>query len=167
MRLSLAEIEDWREFENLIADYFRYIQKEEYNQVKEVFVEPSGDGSDGGRDISITFRVDDSVMIFERKWVVQCKYYSKPLSKANLASVNIPSLIHEYQANGYLLVCRSGVTSKVSEMFEHLRRNCRFNYSYLVWDEALILNKIKSDFNLLERYFPKYVEYGNKRDLSI
>ena len=57
MKLNLAEIETWQEFEDLIAAYFRDIHKELSNDVREVFVEHSGIGSDGGRDILLTFRL--------------------------------------------------------------------------------------------------------------
>lgn len=49
-KLDFDEISNWREFENLVADYFREVKKKEKN-IKDVQVHSSGEGSDGGRDI--------------------------------------------------------------------------------------------------------------------
>ena len=122
MKLDFSEIKDWKEFENLAATYFKSIPAILDNNVTEVKVQPSGEGSDGGRDILVTFRVFDGITVYKRKWVVQCKFYDKAVSKTQLSTINIPSLIHEYGADGYLLICKNDVTSKVSEMFENLEK---------------------------------------------
>ena len=159
MNLSFDEIATWQVFEDLVAAYFKFIQNDSSNNITEVRVEPSGKGTDGGRDILVTFRVSDSIDIFERKWVIQCKYYEKSLSKRNLASINIPSLIHEYGADGYLLVCKNGVTSSVSNMFENFRRNCKLGYTYEIWTGADFLRKIRLNNDILAEFFPLY--YNN------
>ena len=104
--------DDFQKIEDLVADYFREIQKDKIlsNSIKDIEVRQSGKGADGGRDILIIFQLTDSVITFERKWVVQCKFYKDDVSKSNLSDVNIPSLIHEYKADDYLLICRkSGI----------------------------------------------------------
>src|SRR4051812_19575159 len=131
-KLDFAEISNWRDFEDLVADYFQEVQKEEQNII-EVRVQPTGVGSDGGRDILVTFRITDSIIPFERRWVIQCKFYKTAVSKNRLSTINIPTLIHEYGADGYLLVCKGDVTSKVSEMFENLERECKLGYRYVFW----------------------------------
>jgi HJR/Mrr/RecB family endonuclease len=161
MKLDFSEIKNWKEFEDLAAAYFRSMPEIGANSVKEVFVQPSGEGSDGGRDILVIFRISDSIITYERKWVVQCKFYNKAVSKSELSKINIPSLIHEYGAEGYLLICKNGVTSKVSEMFENLRNNCRFHYDYLIWDNNLFTEKIIDNKKILKRYFPKYYKLEN------
>ncbi|MFK7799082.1 MAG: restriction endonuclease [Aureispira sp.] len=167
MRFSLDEIKDWKDFEKLIEDYFRIIVNAQENNLTEVKVEPSGEGSDGGRDIFLTFRVNDSVVTYERKWVVQCKFYSKNLSLKNLATVNIPSLIHMYNADGYLLVCKPGVTAKVTEMFEQLRRKCSFKYDYEIWDENTLISKLMVQPDLIRKFFPDYQDYLRKKNVDI
>lgn len=167
MKFNLEEIENWKEFENLTEDYFKAIQKAPQNNLTEVKVEPSGEGSDGGRDIFLTFRVNDSVVTYERKWVVQCKFYQRSLSLKNLATVNIPSLIHMYNADGYLLVCKNGVTAKVSEMFEQLRKNCSFKYDYEIWDGNSLINKLLVQPDLIRKFFPEYQTYLDKRALNL
>ena len=159
MILSFDEIADWQVFEDLAAAYFEMVQKDSNNDITEVRVEPSGEGPDGGRDILVTFRVSDSVQIFERKWVIQCKFYTNSVSKTHLCTVNIPSLIHEYSAHGYLLICKNGVTSNVSNMFENLRRNCKFGYSYEIWTGPSFLRKIRTEVDFLAEFFPLYHQY--------
>lgn len=159
MKISLDEIADWQEFEGMVAAYFRSIQEQPVNNLIDVVVESSGEGSDGGRDILLTFLVNDSIQTYYRKWVVQCKFYDRSLAKRHISDVNIPSLIHEYGADGYLLVCKSGATSKVTEMFESLRRNCKFNYAYEIWDGDVLKSKILTASDvILRRYFPQYFQ---------
>ncbi len=165
MKLSFNEIADWQVFEDLVADYFRAIPKDENNNITEVKVEQSGEGPDGGRDILVTFRVDDSVQSFNRIWVIQCKFYDSSISKTNLSNCNIPTLIHEYRADGYLLVCKNGVTAGVSTMFESLNKNCRFSYQYDFWTGAQFLQKLMVAEDVLKFHFPKYYQFINNNSL--
>ena len=155
MKLSFSEIENWQEFENLATSFFEKIIEEKNNAI-EVFVEPTGTGSDGGRDILVTTNIHDSFISFKRKWVVQCKFYEKDLSKSELSEINIPSLIHEYGADGYLLICKKGVTSPLSNQFEDFRKNCRMNKNYLIWTGSQFLDKLILHKDIIQRYFPLY-----------
>jgi hypothetical protein len=161
-KIDFDEISDWREFEELVADYFRVI-REETTSITDVQVRPTGVGSDGGRDILVSFRLTDYIDQFERRWVVQCKFHQGAITKARLASVNIPTLIHEYGADGYLLICKGDVTAKVSEMFENLQRECRFGYSYRFWTGDEFKSKLLTKISLIQRYFPEYYEYTQSR----
>ncbi|HFA52211.1 MAG TPA: hypothetical protein ENJ95_24600 [Bacteroidetes bacterium] len=69
IKLSFEEVTDWKKFESLVGAYFENIKKED-NEVFEVETIPSGEGSDGGQDILITFLMRDSISTFKRKWVV-------------------------------------------------------------------------------------------------
>lgn len=162
-KLEFEELsDDADKFEDLVADYFREIQKDKILgiSVKDIEILQSGKGADGGRDILIIFQLTDSVISFERKWVVQCKFYKDNVSKSHLSDVNIPSLIHEYGADGYLLVCRKGVNSSLTNMFENLRKNCRFGYSYEVWKGNELKRRIRDmGESLIQRYFPEHYEY--------
>ncbi len=164
MKISIEEIKDWEEFEDLVAGYFREVKNEEESNISSVLVEPSGKGSDGGRDILVTFQVNDSIITYPRKWVIQCKFYDKSISKKHLATVNIPSIIHEYGADGYLLVCKNNPSQKVTEMFENFRKNCRFKYNYWIWEGRELLNRIQIKDNLLKQYFPKYYKFTEYKE---
>jgi hypothetical protein len=165
--LSISEIRTWSSFENLVADYFREVQKDKEFNVKNVVVNPTGSGMDGGRDILVTLTVDDSIITFHRKWVIQCKFYSTDVKKSNLADINLPSLIHEYGANGYLLVCKNGVTSGLSTSFEALNLNCKFGYKYEFWNQSQLLKRILYKRELIDAYFPKYSQFLKKEALKI
>jgi hypothetical protein len=157
--IDYAEITDWRRFEDLVADYFR-----QDKAVKSV--DASGEGVDGGRDVLVTFEVTDSVVTFERKWVVQCKFFQRSVSPSDIAEVNIPTLVHSYNANGYLLVCRTGVTSGVSLMFECLRKECKMRYDYMTWTGNMFETKLNMMpyEPLIQQYFPDYYEFLKARD---
>jgi predicted helicase len=129
--LEFEELKDnWQLFENLVADYFREVKEDK--SIETIEVDPSGEGPDGGRDILLTFRFADSISTFKRKWVVQCKFYTNSVQKKELSTINIPSLIHEYRADGYLLVCKNDVGAQVRQMFKQLNDNCRFSYDYKI-----------------------------------
>lgn len=153
--MNFSEILDWKEFEQLAVTFFEKVYLSENNS-QHNFVEPSGTGSDGGRDLLVTITVHDSFITFKRKWVVQCKFYEDDLNKSNLSDINIPSLIEEYGADGYLLICKNGVTGPVSKQFESFRRNCRSGKHYLIWTGSQFLDKLIEHRDIIERYFPKY-----------
>ena len=159
MRLSLDEIEDWKDFENLVADYFKKVAESEDNSITHVKVHLSGDGSDGGKDMLVILQISDSLVDIERKWVVQCKFLEKSVSKSHLVSVNIPSLIHEHGADGYILICKNRTTTKVTEMFYNLCHNCRFKYKYVIWTGNDLIKKIIGRKDLIKQYFPKYCNF--------
>ena len=70
---------------------------------------------------------------------MQCKFYDRSVSKTELSDINIPTLIHEYGAHGYLLVCKGGVTSTVSTMFENLRKKRREHYKMVFIKNGLLI----------------------------
>ena len=55
MKLDFAEISDWMEFENLVVAFFEGAKEDGENNVFIVETKPTGIGSDGGRDIFVTF----------------------------------------------------------------------------------------------------------------
>ena len=157
--IDFDEIKNWQAFEDLVADYFRGISDQQ--NINDITVEQSGEGADGGRDILVTFQLTDSIIPFQRKWVVQCKFYNKSVSKREISDINIPTLIHEYGADGYLLVCKGNVTSTVSLMFENLRRRCKMGYSYIYWagnqfKDQLYLQPYEP---LIQKHFPEYYKF--------
>lgn len=164
--LSLEEIPDWRAFENLVADYFREVKRDNEFNVDNVIVQQTGTGTDGGRDILVEFTVDDSIMTFTRKWIIQCKFYEKDVNKTHLSDINIPSLLHEYGAEGYLLVCKNHYTSPVSDMFEGFNKNCLFKRSYSIWNGQSLLNRVRFKENIINSYFPKHSEYINREKIK-
>lgn len=166
MKIDFNEIANWEEFEDLVADYFREIKKLDTNQITNVRVEPSGKGPDGGRDVLVTLLIDDTIVTYERKWVVQCKFYDN-LLKSHLDKINIPTLISEYGACGYLLIAKGSVHVGVTESFEKLRSNDKNGTSYEIWNGNHFRQILGFVGTLHNQYFPKYFEYSKERDLRI
>lgn len=166
MNLDFKEIQDGDKFEDLVISYFEDL-KNEKNNITKVDVKPSGTGTDGGRDILVSFNVTDGINDFERKWVIQCKFHNRNISTNNINDINIPTLIHSYNADGYLLIIKERPTSKLTDLFERLNDNCKLNYSHIIWSgeqfKRLILTK--SIPTILEQYFPKYYKYCKQNNI--
>ena len=160
-KLEFSELSDGEAFEDLVISYFEDLKREKDNEIIDVNVKPSGTGTDGGRDILVTFKVTDTIETFERRWVVQCKFHASNISTDKIADINIPTLLYSYNAAGYLLVCRKKPTSKLTELFERLEANCKFDNKYSVWsgDQFKRLILMKSKKEILKQYFPKYFNY--------
>ncbi|MDQ1637539.1 MAG: hypothetical protein QOF62_878 [Pyrinomonadaceae bacterium] len=156
--LDFSEIRDWKHFEDLLLAYFELLKIEE-KDIVDVEVRPSGVGSDGGRDLLVIFRVNDGVVSFNRRWVVQGKFQEANVLQRDLSSVNIPSLIHQYGADGYLLVCKGSVSGGVTKMFEGLNAECRFKYKYQIWQGEQFKRRLLTKFSLHAQFFPKYHEF--------
>lgn len=151
--IKFDEIRDGNAFEHLVADYFR-----EFEQAS---VSPPAKGPDGGRDIVVTFDFNDPLVPFNRKWVVQCKFREETISKKHIAETNVPTLIHEYGADGYLLVCKGDVGKSLASSFENLNRECKLGYNYVIWTGSHFLMKLNlvPPVPLIKTYFPNYYEF--------
>jgi len=160
MELSFNEIKDSRQFELLTSSYFEEAKKQNPH-ITEVDVKPSGTGADGGKDIVVTMRIDDSFKIFKRRWLVQCKFYDDAVSPKNLSQDNIPLLIQSYNADGYLLVCKNDVTNKLVELFDRLNNECVLKNEYIIWRGDEFLRKIQAHTQLLKDYFKDYYQSIN------
>ncbi|WP_028978182.1 restriction endonuclease [Sporocytophaga myxococcoides] len=165
MQLDFSELETkknpkeaGKRFEELVAAYFRKLKEDPINRIMDVKVEPSGEGGDGGRDILVTFNINDSVVTFSRKWVIQCKFHNSSISTSHLNKVNIPSLIHQYSADGYLLICKDVPAISTTNMFESLRKNCRFCYNYEIWSGSRFKDLLYTQTDIHKSFFPKYYQ---------
>lgn len=157
MELSFCEIKTWKRFESLTAAYFRALSINSPH-ITDVEVKKSGDGSDGGRDVLVKMKLNDGVYTFDRTWVVQCKFSENntAVGKALLFDVNIPSLIHEYRADGYLIVSNSTLSSRLTDQFERFQDGCKFGYRYDFWDGDEFLERIRVQPTIWPTYFPEF-----------
>ena len=163
MKLDFDELKDWQEFEDMIAEYFRQVKSDD-NNVTNVLVEPTGNGSDGGRDILVSFNISDSIQTFERKWIIQCKFHKGILKEREIATINVPSKIHEYSADGFLLITKERVHANISLMFENLRKNCKFDYGYDIWTGNMLKSRIQEKDKLVGQYFPNYYAFTKEQE---
>jgi hypothetical protein len=128
----------------------------EYPQVRDVEIEQTGVGPDGGKDILLTFSISGTIATYSKKWVIQCKFYSDTVKPSDLKDDNLPTLIHSYGANGYLLICKNNVSQKLAEEFKRLNQYCLFRYQYKIWNGDFFRSRIINKDDLLKTYFPKY-----------
>lgn len=161
MNLSLDEIEDHKKFEDLMVSYFEDLKNEGAKNIVDVSVKPSGTGADGGRDIFVTIRVNDGIVSFERRWIVQCKFHSSDIAPDKISDINLPSLLSSYGASGYLLVCKQKPTSKLTKMFEDLEKESHNGQQFVTWSGEQLKRQIliKSKKEILQQYFPNYFKY--------
>ncbi len=163
--VTFEEISGWQQFESLVAVYFELLKAED-NNVIHVEVKPPGVGGDGGRDVLVTLLVSDGVAAFERRWVVQCKFQEQAVSKSDLSNANIPTLIHEYGADGYLLICKGKASNTVTGMFERLNAECRFGYKYAIWEGEQFRKRVLIKESLMPQFFPEYAEFLQAKNRS-
>lgn len=162
MKLDLIEISDHKRFEDLVVSYFDDLKSEQGNNIIDIKIKPSGIGTDGGRDILITANISDGITTYNKTWVIQCKFHVSNISTDEIADINIPTLIHSYNAVGYLLICREKATSKLTDLFERLEQNCIFQNKYTIWSGEQFKTKILNREKILEQYFPEYFSYITK-----
>jgi hypothetical protein len=125
-------------------------------QVTEVQALVSGKGPDGGCDIEVNLRLMDGIRPFARKWIVQCKFHSDTIGLPQMSSGSIPDLLHSYAADGYLLVCRNSVSSKLTDQLKAMEKTCKHGRSYCWWTGEEFLQRIRTKPKLVEHFFPKY-----------
>jgi len=161
MTFDFSEISDHKKFEDLVVSYFEDLKFEKGHNIVDVEVKPSGTGTDGGRDILVTIKVSDSVVTFERRWVVQCKFHDSDISTDKISDINIPSLLRSYRASGYLLICKQKPTSKLTDLFENLEKENGNGQQFIVWsgEQFKRLLLVKSKKEILQQYFPSYFDY--------
>lgn len=94
---------------------------------------------------------------------MQCKFHESNISTNKIADINIPTLVHSYKAIGYLLVCKKDPTSKLTQLFERLEKECTFGYRYQILSGDQFLSLLSSSLEgnepLIRRFFPKYYDY--------
>jgi len=157
--LSFEEIKDGDHFEDLVAAYFEELKNDKENNISSVKIDQSGVGPDGGRDILIEFEIYDEIKVFNRKWVIQCKFHDENIAPSKINQINIPTLIHSYNASGYLLVCRKRPTSGLTDLFERLNRDCKNSYSYEFWSGNQFIKKLRLMDSLHQTFFPEYFQF--------
>ena len=159
MKFDYRNIRDEDHFENLVADYFRELAENPDNNIVSVDAKQTGIGTDGGRDILVKLMFSDEIVTFTRIWVVQCKFRENNISPSEISSINIPTLIHSYNADGYLLVCKKNPTSGTTSMFERLDDQCIRQFEYKVWNGDQFLRMCRVMENLHSLYFSEYHEW--------
>jgi hypothetical protein len=160
--LDFKEIRDDTHFEQLVRECFERMA-EQTPHLSSVEVRQGGKGTDEGCDLLLSFEMADNILAsYPKTWVIQCKFHTRNISPRHINEINIPSLIHSNGADGYLLVCSSQPTSGTTKLLDKLRANCKFNYKYECWDGEKLKEKILSDTQLQQQFFPMYYSQKQK-----
>jgi hypothetical protein len=154
MTFSYDEIADGNAFEDLVTSYFEALQNDQISETIRIKANKSGIGPDGGRDILVDIDQFDRLVQYKRRWVVQCKFHKKNISPKEISTINIPTLIHSNNANGYLLICKEHVTSGTALLFDKLNSECKFGYKYEIWDGQKLKDKLIEIPSIMKMYFP-------------
>lgn len=154
LKISLDEIEDWEEFQDLVQAYFEALVKQKDSLVKLVRAKKSGRGSDGGRDILVEIDMHDGIQAFTRKWVVQCKFEQRTRFQGNPGGIR--DLLDRYKANGYLLVCKARASAGITQCLEDLEKSDPNERCYVYWDGPQFRSLLLPFDQLIARYFPKH-----------
>jgi hypothetical protein len=168
MRLDFSEIQTPDQFENLVYQYFEDLKENnrEFPQIRHITIKQPGIGADGGKDILVTFTINDTIATYYKTWLVQCKFYQDSVKPSHLKDDNIPTLIHSYKADGYLLIAKGKISQKLIDLFNRLDKNCKMGYKYDIWNGDFFKSKIQSRPSLIETFFPEYHTYLKKKGLS-
>ncbi|MGE7661318.1 restriction endonuclease [Peribacillus sp. NPDC097197] len=130
--------------------------------VREIFVREgfethwTGKGPDGGRDLLIVEKVQGPLSNFERTWLVQCKH--KAHSGRSVGREESYSLVTDCKsanADGYLLVCTTALTTGLINTYRELQSNGEIVIDY--WDEVKIEDRLLKpcNFSLINQFFPR------------
>ncbi|HEX8211774.1 MAG TPA: restriction endonuclease [Longimicrobium sp.] len=104
---------------------------------------------DGGRDLLATWTTPplpgealslDETPSRERRVIVQCKAYRRPVDKSRVRDIR--DLLEHHDANGYLLAVSSTITSGLFDHLDHLRRRGRFWIDW--WTRTEIEEKLQA-----------------------
>lgn len=159
--LDFDEITDGTQFEELVVAYFKRLSEDRENNIAEVIPSPISIGPDGGIDILVIFNMTDSVSRFQRIWVVQCKFHKRSIGLEQIGSASQTSLIEQYNAVGYLLICRTNPTTQLAQQFKNLTENSKENYQYLIWTGEQFKSRLLEQPSIHSQFFPDYLAYTN------
>ncbi|MCE7933255.1 MAG: hypothetical protein DYG96_01545 [Chlorobi bacterium CHB2] len=157
--LDFDEITGPRKFEELVAAYFKSLPENRENNIATVgSMNPSSVGPDGGVDIVVTLNMTDSLSGFQRKWVVQCKFHESSVGIKALGAIQLTSLIEQYDAVGYLLICKTNPTTQLARLFKDLTEN-KNGYQYLIWTGEQFKSRLLEQPSIHKQFFPEYHAY--------
>jgi len=109
MLIDFSEIKDWRQFEDLVCDL---LEKEGF-----YIEERSGIGPDEGRDILVLGYFANSLERMERRYLVSCKHWNRPVPESEVTDIS--DKMKQHKAQGFLLVAfdiTSGLQKKLDGM---------------------------------------------------
>lgn len=140
MLIDFSEIEDWRRFEDLICDL---LEKEGF-----YIEERAGRGGpDQGRDILVIAYLTNSLERIERKYLVSCKYWNKPVPESEVTDIRDKMIQHN--AQGFLLASLD-ITTPLQEKLDGMKKEIPVRY----WIKRDIEKLLIEHKDVFRKYLP-------------
>lgn len=117
----------------------------------------SGVGPDGGRDLVCTDISTGAIRKYSHKWLVQCKHFAHSRRAVGLNDIdNIVDSCAQHNAEFYMLVSSTSVSSGVVQRIESITNNQNNNITGDFWDSAVIERKLDQPetWAIAQRFFP-------------
>ena len=151
----LDDINDGHEFQRIVAEYFRGIKDFKNGlSIIDVEVEDFGVGPDDGCDILVKFHFADSIMRSRRCYIIECKCHNRTIGVNNINIGRIGGLISQYNADGYLLICKLDASAPLKRQFVQISENEK--YDLKIWTGTQLWRLFVKNKVLLESFFPDY-----------
>lgn len=115
----------------------------------------TGVGPDSGRDLLVEEELASHIKNNKRTWLVDCKHYAASGKTVGVGDItDIRDRCERVDAEGFLLVCSTTVSSELSRKLEEIETNT--GIATEIWDsitiEKLLLNPIS--YSLAQQFFP-------------
>jgi hypothetical protein len=147
IRLDFRDLsDDGTEFEFLVQELL---------QEMGMHAERTGAGQDKGVDIIAQENLNDMIGApIYKKYVVQCKHFAHSGKSVGVAHIHdVIDTITQQNANGYLLVTSTDITSSLKEKLEFLKKNSNA-ISIEYWDKISLEKMLMQHPALVTKYFP-------------
>lgn len=143
MPIDFSEIKHWRQFEDLVCDL---LEKEDF-----YIVERAGIGSDEGRDIIAIAYFTNSFERLERRYLISCKHWKKPVPESKVRDIKDKMIQHK--AKGFLLATWD-ITSGLQRKLDGMKSEDPINY----WLKRDIENLLIRYRDVFKKHLPKSYE---------
>lgn len=155
MPTPIDNITDGHEFQQIVAEYFRSLKDFSNGlSIIDIDVEDFGVGPDDGCDILISFHFADSVMRHFKKYVVECKCHNGTIGVNHINTGRIGGIISQYNADGYLLICKKDASATLKRQFSQISEN--ESYHLKIWNGTQLWRLFVKNKDLIESFFPDY-----------
>lgn len=153
--MELDKITNGYDFQRIVAEYFRCLKKEPHGySIANIQVDDYGVGPDDCCDILVEFFFEDAIYSHSNRWIVECKCHKKNIGERDIDGKNIEMILKQYNATGYLLVCKQDATSSLKRRFNSLNKN-GIN-RYVIWNGHQFWHKCIEFESILKAYFAEY-----------
>lgn len=145
---------DFTDFPENGSEFERMVQ--ELLQTMGLHAERVGLGPDQGADIIAEEVIFDRLGTKQvRRYVVQCKHFAhsgKAVGRSDVTEIR--DTIEHHEANGYVLVTSTDVTTSLKQRIQQIR-STQPSWSIQIWDRTTLEQRLATHPVLIAKYFPK------------